>query len=282
MENKYFDIKTKSILTQSDGFALKDWINGPKTKGFGIHDDGFKVFLEPEAIKASDEYESGDPYNVEENIEGGFHKRRFFATVEMLKGIKLPENAKLLDVGCGKGYITDLIKKNMDSFEITGLDYSISAINFAHKNFNDIEFIVGDAYKIPYVDEYFDVVVCNNLWEHVPDPISLLNGISRVLKPGGYLLISTPSRYRLSNVINILKGKRINFLSTYHVTEYTVGQVYEQLKYGDYKDIKHYSPKINKSTKEKILKSIIGTSIRLFNKNHCLEETVFYMAKKVK
>ena len=65
-------------------------------------------------------------------------------------------------------------------------------------------------------------------------PLQMLKKIERSLKPGGHLIISTPSRYRLPNLIRVLVGKPIVLGSRQHVTEYSVGQVMEQLKYLGY------------------------------------------------
>jgi len=86
--------------------------------------------------------------------------------------------------------------------------------------------------------------VCNNLWEHVADPLNLLSEISRITKARGKLCISTPSRYRLHNLVAALRGRPIEFMSEHHVTEYTVGQVKEQLAFGGYKLLKCYSEPI--------------------------------------
>jgi len=88
-------------------------------------------------------------------------------------------------LGCGQGHITHAMYQTRKSSEISGLDYSLSAVEYAHSHFPNIDFIVGDAYDAPYSEEYFDVVVCNNLWEHVPDPLFLLSKVKRLLKPRG-------------------------------------------------------------------------------------------------
>ncbi|MBK8401755.1 MAG: class I SAM-dependent methyltransferase [Propionivibrio sp.] len=92
----------------------------------------------------------------------------------------------ILDVACGEGVITSEIDKNFPNADVYGIDYSLSAIEAASALHNEIEFAVGDAYRLPYAPESFDVVVLNNIWEHVPDPLRLLEGIKRVIKPGGH------------------------------------------------------------------------------------------------
>lgn len=254
-------------------------------QSFTIHPNGFKVFLEQEKVIANDEYKNEDPYSVEENINSEFHIRRKELTVELLQevvfSLKANRKFQVLDLGCGQGHITNEMHKVLDGHaEFSGLDYSISAIAYAHEHFPEIDFVVGDVYDMPYANEFFDVIVCNNLWEHVPNPLFLLEKIKKTLKPNGFLIISTPSRYRTYNLVRILLGKPVVFMSKHHVTEYTVGQVIEQLAYGNFEIVKFLSKPIsNKGLKAKLAYWVFFTFVYLVKSHHHLEATVFYLAK---
>ncbi|MDD8020942.1 MAG: methyltransferase domain-containing protein [Acidobacteriota bacterium] len=290
MKNKYYDRSRNRFLSEADGCKYEDWGKSDDFS-FAIHPKGFKVFLSPSQIEKSDEYSEDDPYTVEENIDSEFHKRRVDATIYLLK-LALDESIsspKILDMGCGEGYITAEIQKTFLDAEISGLDYSISAINYAVENFPGIDFCVADAHNPPYCDNYFDVVVLNNLWEHIPDPLVLLKGISRILKDRGYLILSTPSRYHLSNLLNVLRGRQAVFMSNHHVTEYSVGQVIEQLRWGGIEVKKVYSkPICNRSKGIKsmiayqVILPILRTYLKMINSHHSLESTVFFLAEKKK
>jgi ubiquinone/menaquinone biosynthesis C-methylase UbiE len=244
------------------------------------HPDGFYIFLPPEEINVSDEYAEGDPYTVN-NLESDFHQRRLTCTIDLIKAINPAQGLKVLDIGCGEGFITNEIKKTFPSFDVYGLDYAVSAIKYAHKNFTDVNFIVANAYHPPYQDHSFDIVICNNLYEHVPDPLYLLKQMGRVLKPNGVIIISTPSRYRLSNIQNIILGRGVKFMSKLHVTEYTVGQVHEQLNFGGYDVLKSYSPPIKeRKLTRRLFKFMVSTTLKMVKSKHILESTVFYSAKK--
>ena len=216
-----------------------------------------------------------------DQMESDFQQRRLKATLDLIPKSAKNENLKLLDIGCGEGHFTDVIKKEFKNFEVHGLDYSVSAIDFAHKTFPEINFVTANAYYPPYQNEYFDIVVCNNLWEHVPDPLKMLRAMGRVLKPNGLLIISTPSRYRFSNLIKAAAGQEIAFMSSYHVTEYTIGQVKEQLRWEGFKVEQVYSPPIKASNFIfTMIKGIMRLGLKLINSHHILESTVFYAAKK--
>jgi len=169
----------------------------------------------------------------------------------------------------------------VNSAEVTGLDYSISAIEYAHDHFPNIDFAVGDAYDAPYLESYFDVVVCNNLWERVHDPLYLPSRIKGLLKPSGYAIVSTPSRYRVGNLVRILRRKPIAFLSALHITEYTVGQVIEQLAYGGFQVERILSLPISMGRlKGTFIRKLFTVLVSAVDSHHQLEATVFYLAKK--
>src|SRR5687767_1651503 len=116
-----------------------------------------------------DEYDYGDPYGVEENLETDFHHRRLEITLELLAAITGCRTVKILDAGCGEGHFTAAFKMSYPHAEITALDRSLRSIRKARVSFPDIKFLVCDAHEPPFVDKYFDVMICNNLWEHVAD-----------------------------------------------------------------------------------------------------------------
>jgi SAM-dependent methyltransferase len=88
---------------------------------------------------------------------------------------------KLLDVGCGRKPYKDTYFSGATSY--TGVDYVTE---------NSQAEIVASALDLPLDDQSFDTVVSTELLEHVPDPLRALREMYRVLKPGGYLILSAP------------------------------------------------------------------------------------------
>ena len=141
------------------------------------------------------------------------------------------------------------------------------------------------SHNLPYAKDYYDIIICNNIWEHVPDPLNMLKEMKRVLKKGGHLIISTPSRYRIENILRRLIGKPVKFMSNKHITEYSVGQVIEQLKHNGFKTIKIYSKKNYKieGIKSRIIygfiKSILKSLVVCLKLSpHMLESTCYFLA----
>jgi len=283
-EKKYYSrAADRFIDIEKDGCALEEWRHSYPDCTFARHPDGFMVFVSPDKLSVSDEYADSDPYSVEENRDNEFHQRRIDTTVALAKEAtkNISGKIRLLDIGCGQGHVTQAIADAFDNVEVSGFDYSVSAIEFAHQHYPDIDFCVADAYAPPYAADYFDVIVCNNLWEHVPDPLRLLSKMGYCLKNGGALIISTPSRYRVSNLLRSILGRPLIFMSKHHVTEYSVGQVVEQLRFGGFDVERTVSKPISEaSLKARFAKAVLQAWIALTGSHHHLEATVFFLARK--
>lgn len=288
--DKYYDWQNQRMLRSTDGCRYGEWGTRWKEYAYAFHPAGFLIFLPPTEIPDSDEYKTGDPYTVDQNITSAFQRRRFRCTMELIRFAlgNLSASPRILDLGCGEGFITADIHEKIPHAEVSGLDYSLTAIERAAERFAGIDFVVGNAYDPPYTPGYFDVVVCNNLWEHVPDPSHLLTALHKVIKPGGYVVISTPSRYRLHNLLKVILGKPVNFMSKFHVTEYTVGQVKELLRYGKFRCQKVYSEPVIRKTSGpaelvayKMIMPLLRMFLRATGSHHSLESTVFYLGQKV-
>jgi len=84
-----------------------------------------------------------------------------------------------LDVGCGKGsYIQELLK---EGHNIIGLDIDAELIKYA-KQHSKGEFVIGDAYNLPFRDKSFSTVICCSLLEHLKIPKDALWEVFRVTK----------------------------------------------------------------------------------------------------
>ncbi len=281
---EYYDVeKGRRIELPADSCPWERWRSDGRAAGAacGWHPDGFPVFLTAPEMDALDEYRDEDPYSVQENMGSAFQRRRLACTLDLLEGLGQGADRRLLDLGCGQGHFTSRIRSEHPQCRIAGLDCSVSAIRSAVGQYPGIDFAVADAYRPPYPDTHFDAVVCNNLWEHVPDPLALLRAVHRVLKPGGLLVVSTPSRYRLANLLRAAAGKKTALMSKLHVTEYTVGQVKDQLAYGGF-DVKrvHSRPIPEARLVFRLAKPLVGLFLKAVGSHHVLEATVFYAAVK--
>jgi len=107
-------------------------------------------------------------------------------------GVSL-EGKQVLEVGCGRGGGASYIARHLHPQRMVGVDRNASAIRFAQKHFADqknLQFMLADAHKLPFEDNSFDAVVNIESAQHYKDVGRFLSEVRRVLKPGGYLLIS--------------------------------------------------------------------------------------------
>ena len=111
-------------------------------------------------------------------------------------------NAMFLDCGCSNGLFSGEIADAIGTNLIYGIDFQ--AENCTN---GDIEICKTDLNKaFPFQDEVFDVVHANQVIEHLSGSDSFIKEIYRVLKPGGYAVISTPNLGSLHNIISLIFG----------------------------------------------------------------------------
>ncbi len=101
----------------------------------------------------------------------------------------------ILDVGCGFGGTITSINHNYSAIKITGLNIDERQLAIARKQVhprddNTIEFVQGDAIKIPFADNSFDVVLAVECIFHFSSRVAFFQEVKRVLKPGGKIAFS--------------------------------------------------------------------------------------------
>lgn len=120
--------------------------------------------------------------------------------------IKVESPKKLLDIGCGKGFIGKELVNYVD--EYIGLDISLTALKIAKTHILDGHLIVGNASNLPLKDQTVDAIVCSEVLEHIPEYEKSISEMSRVLKMGGLLVITTPNYYNFHVLLRLLiKGR---------------------------------------------------------------------------
>jgi ubiquinone/menaquinone biosynthesis C-methylase UbiE len=137
--------------------------------------------------------------NIKKTIEKHKYERKLLYEI-LIKYLKKSSSkpVKFLEVGCGTA-IDSYILANKIDIEVWGIDLVRQSIDLAKKigkNFNKkIKLKIGDGKKMPFADGEFDMVFSQGLLEHFQDPRSLVKEQIRVLKKGGYLVISVPQKY---------------------------------------------------------------------------------------
>jgi ubiquinone/menaquinone biosynthesis C-methylase UbiE len=103
----------------------------------------------------------------------------------------IPGNGKVIDVGCGSGtLLMRLAELHGSHLELYANDFHKESLQHLEKF--GIKLAVGRFEELDLPDASFDVVVMNQIIEHVDNPQGVLSKSARLLRPGGYLFIETP------------------------------------------------------------------------------------------
>lgn len=149
--------------------------------------------LHPEAV-----------YNIEKRRRKA--KKIFLVLNEYFK--EKSENLSVLNLGCSAGIISDYLRQKFG--KVTGIDTDHRAIDYAVNNFkySNLEFYARDALNTGFPDNYFDIIICNHIYEHASNPRQLIAEIKRVLKSDGVCYFAAENR------LNIMEAHyRLPFLS---------------------------------------------------------------------
>ena len=99
------------------------------------------------------------------------------------------KNMSIADVGCGKGvFLSRLLPYLTKGDSIVGIDLSQEKLSRLREQFG-LKTIATDAVQIGIRKECFDIVISNQVMEHVPDDLEMLRELYRVLKRDGHLYL---------------------------------------------------------------------------------------------
>jgi SAM-dependent methyltransferase len=174
-------------------FSAQDFITGHKFEVAHCVACGFAVTTpQPAPSEIGNYYPCG--------YYGALGDRRFPKVVEVLQEAlythrvrkieaALGKKGRVLDVGCGRGWLLKEFRRQ--GWEVQGTELSDSAATYARQVLN-LPVETGSLDTIGFPANHFDAVTLWHVLEHVSDPRAILAEVNRVLKPGGVLLVSVP------------------------------------------------------------------------------------------
>ena len=121
---------------------------------------------------------------------------------------QLKPGTRVLDIGCGNGYLSGVFLKL--GCNVTGIDLSQEGIAIARKEYPQgrYEVLAADSQVLDALQEDpFDVVVSTEVIEHIYSPREYVRGAIDALRPGGRFICSTPYHGYLKNLAISLAGK---------------------------------------------------------------------------
>lgn len=115
---------------------------------------------------------------------------------ELVAAAEVGEGDRVLDVGCGTGIVArTAAAKTKTAAQVTGADVNapmlVAAAGFAETSgLGEIEWVECDAASMPFGDQTFDAVLCQQGLQFMPDHVGALREMMRVMKPGGRIALS--------------------------------------------------------------------------------------------
>jgi 2-polyprenyl-3-methyl-5-hydroxy-6-metoxy-1,4-benzoquinol methylase len=153
--------------------------------------------------------------------------KRFFYGERAAKVLELldPQPGEtILDVGCGSGHYARLAAEA--GARVIAADVAENYVEQARAHVGDAlagrcEFRVEDAERLSLPDEAVDKVLMTEVIEHVPHPEHAVREATRVLRPAGRLVVSTPSRFSPLNLAYSVKRRVRGYAFNEHLHEFT-------------------------------------------------------------
>lgn len=257
----------------------------------------------------SNQYSDSKNFMARIELNRRFSTNPYPWTLWIFDQIKFPENAKVLELGCGNAI---LWKSNLemipDNAQILLTDFSEGMLEDAQKVLGHasdrFDYEVMDAQQISYPDNSFDIVIANLMLYHIPDRKKAISEISRVLKDGGAVYATTYGRDNMKELNDLVKDfddKLFNSLEPLarafglengeEQLSYSFDKV-EMIKYVDSLEVNEAEPIINyilsfSNVKEKMdedkLRRFNGYITDILEKNGIIEiskDTGIFIAKK--
>jgi ubiquinone/menaquinone biosynthesis C-methylase UbiE len=149
--------------------------------------------------------------------------------------IKLPVDAKILELGCGPAILWKSIFDRIPAgWNVTLSDLSPGMLDAAWRNLvvmgSTFQFKEIDAQAIPFEDETFDAVIANHMLYHVPDRTKAIAEIKRVLKPGGHFIATTVGENHMHEIMDWFRRIHVDNVWESFVVPFTLENGLEQLQ----------------------------------------------------
>lgn len=124
---------------------------------------------------------AGDEVYTDDNVEC---LKYYYETLRKLIESRFQKRGKILDVGCSGGWFLDA----MEGWERHGTEIIAADAQFARRK-HGANIVAGRFEDYPLRENYFDVITLQDVFDHFPDPMVVLEKCHRMLRPGGGLVV---------------------------------------------------------------------------------------------
>lgn len=123
-----------------------------------------------------------------------FELQRLNSILKAIETIAI-DKPMILDFGCGRGWLTSILNILGPT---SGIDLSDNAVDNAKKLYPTVNYVSGNVLEYPFEKGSFDIVVSQEVIEHIDDQKRYLEVAADCLKKDGYLILTTPNAFNLS------------------------------------------------------------------------------------
>ncbi|HIG97827.1 TPA: class I SAM-dependent methyltransferase [Candidatus Woesearchaeota archaeon] len=196
--------------------------------------------------RSVEEWYSGDYNQDSMNKAVHIYWQKAFGILKRFNRERRP--LKLLDIGCDDGVLSSRLKSL--GYDVYGMDIRKKEVVLARKL--GIKAVVGNAEKrFPFRECSFDAALAGDIIEHIFDTDFFIGEASRILKPGGLLVVTTPNLASLSNRVRLMFGKipvgseiRLGKDMAGHIRNYTFPALERQLREHGFAVVKKVSSNV--------------------------------------
>lgn len=137
---------------------------------------------------------------------------------------------KLIELGCGDGYVLQYIARVMPELELTGVDSNPVRIQRVRQQLRKIDLRQESAENTSFPPASFHICVCSEVLEHVIDDLGLLREMHRLLRSDGFVVITTPNLWTLPNRLKKIRGLAPEIYVPDHRREYSQKELIDKVK----------------------------------------------------
>jgi ubiquinone/menaquinone biosynthesis C-methylase UbiE len=124
--------------------------------------------------------------------------RHYLETIASL--IEYTGVAELFDAGCGEGFVARYLSQYQPELQLAGMDIDGGVLAVAQLLNDGGSFVQGDVGRLPVQDDTYELVLCNEVLEHLRDPEQALREVKRITRHYSMFSVPREPHYRLANI----------------------------------------------------------------------------------
>jgi len=212
-------------------------------------------------------YEFKNHYNFFKLMKKTLNDIKFFQKISP----KFNNPKRFLDIGSATGLLLNYVRSY--GWQVKGVELCKESAEYARKEFN-LDIFNGPFEKANLKANSFEVIHFSHVIEHVPSPIGMLKKVYKILKKGGYILVTTP---RVDSFQNWLFKKEWRSYHRDHLYIFSKKSLIEMIRKAGFKVLKSISwGGIEKGKTNMVIKTVADKAVKILNYG----DVIFVLAQK--